>query len=331
MRAVCGILHLIRSAYLQPFRERLKHLEDYRSTFVAAVERQYPLMQETLNELKDLQEILGLREEDVTQIEQEVTSQVIGKSEAHRQKLQRYEQEFTRVIKVEFPLSQYICGGLDKFQSDLGLTEEDVARIKQPIIERRTAEHQQQQLEQQRQRDAENLRQQQEAERLQQQEADRLREQQRRQQKEEADRQQTESHQQQEATRVRRQEREQQRILETRQKQAEAEQQNQARENHQGKKKISNKRLILLGVCGIVIVGISCLFWLNKTEYVSCICQNPAGCKGNLYDPKSGHTVNGETITFGSSPNSLDAYSRLVHHQNLERYRKAGFVCDVVR
>ena len=63
---------------------------------------------------------------------------------------------------------------MDKFQADLGLTDEDVTRIKQPIIERRTAEHQEQQLAKQRQQDAENRRQQQEAERLQ---AERQREQ----------------------------------------------------------------------------------------------------------------------------------------------------------
>ncbi|MCX5962010.1 MAG: caspase family protein [Cyanobacteria bacterium] len=157
----------IENQILQPFRDRLKHLEDYRLAFVAEVERQYPLTQETLDELKDLQEILGLREEDVTQIEQDVTAQIANKSETYRQKLQQYEQEFIQAIQGEFPLSQYACEGLDKFQVDLGLTDEDVTRIKQPIIERRTAEHQQQQLEQRRQQDAENLRQQQEAERLQ--------------------------------------------------------------------------------------------------------------------------------------------------------------------
>ena len=155
----------IEDQVLQPFRERLKHLEDYRSAFVAEVGHQYPLTQETLNELKDLQEILGLRKKDVMQLEQEVTSQVVSGSEVYKQKLQRYEQEFTRAIQVEFPLSQPVCQGLNKFQSELGLTDEDVEQIKQPIIERRTSEYQQRQLEQQKQQDVEQ--QQQEAERLQ--------------------------------------------------------------------------------------------------------------------------------------------------------------------
>ncbi|WP_293146053.1 MULTISPECIES: caspase family protein [unclassified Microcoleus] len=153
---------------LQPFRERLKHLETYGSTFVAAVEHQYPLTEETLNELKDLHESLGLRKQDVTQIEEEVTA-------AYGQKLQRYQQALTRAIQAGFPLSQPVCEELDKFQADLGLRDENVRRIKQPIIERRTAEYKQQQLEQQRQQ-TENLRQRQEVERLQQQEAKRLKE-----------------------------------------------------------------------------------------------------------------------------------------------------------
>jgi len=91
----------IEDQVLQPFRERLKHLEDYRSAFVAEVERQYPLTLETANVLKDLQEILGLREEDVTQIEQDVTAQIANKSEADRQKLQGYEQTPIETLQAE--------------------------------------------------------------------------------------------------------------------------------------------------------------------------------------------------------------------------------------
>jgi len=399
----------IEDQILQPFRERLKNLEDYRSAFVAEVERQYPLTPETLNVLEGLQEILGLREEDVAQI----TAQVASQSEAYRQNLQRYEQEFTRAIQVEFPLSQYACEGLDKFQADLRLADGDVARIKQPIIERRTAEHQEQQLAKQRQQDAENrrqqqeaerlqaerqreqeyqqqlkryeqefsrairssfpvdsnvrkglknfqqalnlkdediarleapllktreaeyqkqqaekLRQQQEAERLQQQEAERLREQQRRQQKEESDRQQAALRQQQEAERLREQQAAQQSNLDSSQPQELAERQNLSKESRQGNKKSGNKRLILFGICGIVVIGISGLWWFDKVEYVSCICQNPEGCKGDYYNSYA-HTVHGDTVIWGYSPNSLDSYNKLDTRKRFAERKKAGFACDV--
>lgn len=134
----------IEDQVLQPFRERLKNLETYRSTFITAVEHQYPLTKETLNELEDLQDILGLREEDVNQIEQEVIVQKSIKSEVYQQNLQQYEQEFARSIQAEFPLSQFACSRLEKLCIDLGLTNEDVTRIQQPITERMALEHQQQ-------------------------------------------------------------------------------------------------------------------------------------------------------------------------------------------
>lgn len=88
----------IENQVLQPFRERLKHLEDYRSAFVAEVARQYPLTPETLSELKDLQEIFGLRQEDVAQIEQEVIAQVTSQAEAYQQQQeqQKHQQEAER-------------------------------------------------------------------------------------------------------------------------------------------------------------------------------------------------------------------------------------------
>jgi len=65
----------IEDQVLQPFRERLKHLETYRSTFVAERDREYPFNRETRAALKDLQAILGLREENVLPIEQELLAQ----------------------------------------------------------------------------------------------------------------------------------------------------------------------------------------------------------------------------------------------------------------
>ena len=149
----------IEEQVLQPFRERLKRIEDYRSAFVAEVERQYPLTQETLSELKDLREILGLRKEDVTPVEQEIISQIVSKSESYRHSLQRYEQEFTKAIQSEFPLSQPVSESLNKLQANLGLIDEDVAQIKRLTLERRDAEDRQPQLEPQKLQDVEKARQ----------------------------------------------------------------------------------------------------------------------------------------------------------------------------
>ncbi|MCY7278120.1 MAG: RDD family protein, partial [Phormidesmis sp. CAN_BIN44] len=86
----------------------------------------------------------------------------------YQQKLQRYEQEFSRAIRSSFPVDNYAREGLKNFQQVLDLKDEDIARLEAPLLKTREAEYQKQQ--------AEKLRQQQEAARLQQQEADRLRE-----------------------------------------------------------------------------------------------------------------------------------------------------------
>jgi uncharacterized caspase-like protein len=61
----------IEDLVLQPFRQRLENLQHYQAAFTAELEQEYPLTQETLQVLQDLQKILGLREEDVAPVQQE--------------------------------------------------------------------------------------------------------------------------------------------------------------------------------------------------------------------------------------------------------------------
>lgn len=71
----------IEEDVLRPFRQRLENLQRYGEAFVAAIKDEYPLKQETRNELNYLQGLLGLRDKDVAAIEQEVTSQFAEKIE----------------------------------------------------------------------------------------------------------------------------------------------------------------------------------------------------------------------------------------------------------
>jgi hypothetical protein len=65
----------IENEVLEPFRRRLANLELYKQAFDKAVKEQYPLNEHTLKILKDYQQdILGLRNEDVEEIEQEIIS-----------------------------------------------------------------------------------------------------------------------------------------------------------------------------------------------------------------------------------------------------------------
>ncbi|MEC4817087.1 MAG: ABC transporter substrate-binding protein [Scytonema sp. PMC 1069.18] len=59
----------IENEVLQPYREYQKRLQEYEQALVEEVERNFPISSDTRNELQRLQQILGLRNEDVEPIE----------------------------------------------------------------------------------------------------------------------------------------------------------------------------------------------------------------------------------------------------------------------
>jgi len=136
----------IVSSVLEPSRRRLKSLERYRQEFEEEAERQYPLDEETLDELREWQqEILGLEDSDVEGIRAEISARYRDlsatqsrpsepqKSADYSEKLERYRQEFTKAVQIEYPLSQYALDALRQFQEQLGLEHSDIESIEQPI------------------------------------------------------------------------------------------------------------------------------------------------------------------------------------------------------
>ncbi len=148
----------IESEVLEPLRRRFANLESYKQAFIEVVEQKYPLDEHTRKILKDLsQDILGLRNEDIAPIELEITSakkaeyrkqvqiQKEQEKEEYENSLRYYEQEFTKAVKVQYPLDEYVRNGLKQFQESLGLNDEDVERIEAPLLIRKQAEYQKQQ------------------------------------------------------------------------------------------------------------------------------------------------------------------------------------------
>ena len=68
----------IEEETLQPFRERQKHLATYAEAVEAEKRVNYPLNAATLQDLKDLQRMLGLRDEDVQAIERQSLEQPVA-------------------------------------------------------------------------------------------------------------------------------------------------------------------------------------------------------------------------------------------------------------
>ena len=64
----------IEQEIIRPYQERLEHLREYSRVLIDTAERQYPLPAKTQTELKTFQTILGLRDQDVAKIQQEIAA-----------------------------------------------------------------------------------------------------------------------------------------------------------------------------------------------------------------------------------------------------------------
>ena len=166
-------------------------LERYKQEFLETVELEYPLSKNTRNQINILQQSLGLKTEDIKRIEQPILAakyqEKLKEEERQRQKeqkaervkqlelqkqrerqeyenkLQRYEQEFTKSIQAGYPLDEYVRDGLKNYQRTLELTDEDIARIEQPILAQEETKYQQklkeEEAKRQRKQEAERVRQ----------------------------------------------------------------------------------------------------------------------------------------------------------------------------
>jgi uncharacterized caspase-like protein/uncharacterized protein YraI len=64
----------IEREILKPYQDRLKNLQRYQQAFSKAIEYEYPLSAQFESELRDLRDVLGLREEDVSLMQNELIS-----------------------------------------------------------------------------------------------------------------------------------------------------------------------------------------------------------------------------------------------------------------
>ena len=134
---------VIEDEVLRPYRERLQHLQRYREAFTAAIEYEYPLSAATIDDLKHFQGMLGLRDEDIQPIEEEVTEQFRQQAETQQQNLVRYQQAFTVAVEKEFPLSPSTCEELNQLRQSLNLSQEQVRQIERSIVDQKAREYEQ--------------------------------------------------------------------------------------------------------------------------------------------------------------------------------------------
>lgn len=132
--------------------------DEYETMLIGLIEAgHYPFDPATQVELQETCRELGLSDEEVEAIaapifaaaEEEYQGKLQRQAQQeYEQKRQRYGQEFSRAIEAEYPIGNSVRDGLINFQQSLGLSDEDVARIEQPLVAPREVAYQQQQAQQ---------------------------------------------------------------------------------------------------------------------------------------------------------------------------------------
>ena len=125
----------IENELLRPYQQRLANLQQYREALIAEAEHEYPLGKSALEGLSEFQQMLGLRDEDIVPIHQEVEAKFTQQLVAYQQNLTQYEQSLTDAIQQGFPFSQQKRQDLESLQKSLGLSDEDITHIEQPLIQ----------------------------------------------------------------------------------------------------------------------------------------------------------------------------------------------------
>ena len=152
-------------------------LRRYEQELAKAIQADYPLKQFALDRLKTFQQELKLKDEDVDRIEQPIRERAEAtyqeqlqqqeqaeqqwqteleqerQAAEYKQKLQRYEQEFTKAIAAQYPVDSFVQDESNRLQQSFELSDEDVARIEAPLVAPKEAVYQQRLAEEQRRKE----------------------------------------------------------------------------------------------------------------------------------------------------------------------------------
>ncbi|UXE63034.1 MAG: hypothetical protein KA717_10370 [Woronichinia naegeliana WA131] len=122
-------------AELEVLRQREKQYEDrlkqYEQLFIETTQRNYPYTDEERNGLHFLRQTWKLKNEDIVQIEDRITTRI---KQHYQEKIKQYQQNFLEVVKLENPLSENSRMNLEGLKKVLGLKNEDVTLVESEVI-----------------------------------------------------------------------------------------------------------------------------------------------------------------------------------------------------
>jgi len=111
----------------QKFKDKLLQ---YKQAFTNALQQDVELSVAELNELQEnLKRILGLRNEDIRELEARIRSEI----KTYKQHLLQYERRLAEVMRQEYPLSQAARHKLEEMEQQWQLRAQDIALIESRI------------------------------------------------------------------------------------------------------------------------------------------------------------------------------------------------------
>ncbi|MEO0839849.1 MAG: caspase family protein, partial [Cyanobacteria bacterium J06643_5] len=172
--------NVIKEEVLQPYKEYERKLYEYEQALIEAVKKQYPFSEILNKEIKEYQQYLGLRDEDIIAIDKRVLApkqaeyerileakrlkqeqeraefkrqqdkerqqqqekQKFESSRKYKSKLRRYQEEFFNAVEFKYPLNEIARSRLKNLQQLLELNDEDVAQIEKLILDEKEIEEQ---------------------------------------------------------------------------------------------------------------------------------------------------------------------------------------------
>jgi hypothetical protein len=115
---------------LEPYRQEFQQkLQQYEHVVTEVLRRDVSINETTRQELKNLEKVLELRNEDTFPIE----AQVAAHLKTHNHSIQSYQEAFSEALRQEYPLSAVAHSRLQRTRQQLALSDADVATIEANI------------------------------------------------------------------------------------------------------------------------------------------------------------------------------------------------------
>jgi tetratricopeptide (TPR) repeat protein len=121
-------------AVVEEIRKYHENLQEYRYSFANAIREEFPLGNQAVKNLNDIQKKIILKNSDLQLVETEIIAQV---KQEHDYKLQQYQQELIHFLghrKNQKKIAEEDRRNLKLIQEYLGLNNEDTIKIEQSVL-----------------------------------------------------------------------------------------------------------------------------------------------------------------------------------------------------